>query len=93
MGPVLWRDDNSGGAAEIMDDAQRFDALKIPGHCLVCRSTLQRWCTPMVKMNFGEGFENPEKWIAKLKEAHGVEFMTWTATAFFGDARFKSPSG
>ena len=88
MGPVFWRDENKGGAAEILDDAARFDALKIPVTAWFVDRPYSDGAHRWSKMNFGKGFENPGQWIQQLKNDHGVEFMTWTATAFFGDARF-----
>jgi alpha-glucosidase (family GH31 glycosyl hydrolase) len=35
-------------------------------------------------MNFSANFANPCDWIAQVR-AQGLEFMTWTSSAFFGD--------
>ena len=88
MGPVLWRDDNAGGAAEILADAQGFDQLRIPATAWFVDRPYSDGAHQWSHMNFGQGFENPGEWIATLRHTHGVEFMTWTSTAFFGDARF-----
>ena len=88
MGPVLWRDENSGGAAEILEDAQKFDDLRIPATAWFVDRPYSDGAHKWSHMNFGKGFENPGQWIRELREKHNVEFMTWTATAFFGDARF-----
>jgi len=88
LGPVLWRDENKGGAEEILDDANRFDELAIPATAWMVDRPYSDGGHKWSKMNFGAGFEHPELWLKELRSKHGVEFITWTATAFFGDARF-----
>jgi len=88
LGPVLWRDQNDGGAAEILDDVRRFTELEIPMTAWFVDRPYSNGAHAWSEMDFNEQFAHPEAWIGKLNEEYGLEFMTWTSTAFFGDVRF-----
>ncbi|MBD5782469.1 glycoside hydrolase family 31 protein [Pelagicoccus sp. NFK12] len=85
VGPVGWRDQNDGGAAEILDDLQRFEDLRLPFTSWFVDRPYSDGANEWSLMNFNAKFAKPEEWISTIREDHGIEFMTWTATAFFGD--------
>jgi len=88
LGPVFWRDQNDGGKDEVLDDIIKMTELKIPlTACWVDRPYSDgnhKWS----KMNFSRKFSNPEKWIKSINEDWGLQFMTWVASATFGDRDF-----
>lgn len=88
LGPVPWRDQNNGGAAEILDDMRQFEKLQIPATAWFVDRPYSDGAHEWSEMNFSESFAKPEEWITEIREKHGMEFMTWSATAFFGDQRF-----
>ncbi|NQT27076.1 glycoside hydrolase family 31 protein [candidate division KSB1 bacterium] len=87
-GPIFWRDQNNGGANEILNDIREFTNLKIPlTACWVDRPYCDgghEWS----KMNFNEKFANPEAWIKEINETYGLEFMTWVGPMTFADPEF-----
>ena len=85
LGPVAWRDENTGGAAEILADVVRFDELRLPITAWMVDRPYSDGAHAWSHMNFNARFADPATWIRQLREDHGVEFLTWTATAFFGD--------
>lgn len=85
LGPMGWRDQNNGGAAEILNDVKKMRELKIPFTSWFVDRPYSDGAHAWSKMNFSSLFANPGKWIAELREKEGIEFMTWTATATFGD--------
>ncbi|MBK8188305.1 MAG: glycoside hydrolase family 31 protein [Cellvibrio sp.] len=85
LGPMGWRDQNNGGAKEILDDVKKMRELKIPFTSWFVDRPYADGAHAWSKMNFNSLFANPEQWIKQLREQEGVEFMTWTATATFGD--------
>ncbi|MCF3650418.1 TIM-barrel domain-containing protein [Synoicihabitans lomoniglobus] len=85
LGPIGWRDQNDGGAAEILDDIKRFADLRLPLTGWFVDRPYSDGAHAWSHMNFSAAFAEPEKWIREIREQHGLEFMTWTATAFFGD--------
>lgn len=89
IGPVAWRDQNDGGADEILADIQGFNKLQIPVTSWFVDRPYSEGAHAWSKMNFSEKFANPEVWIKQIREEYGIEFMTWTATTTFGDARFE----
>lgn len=84
-GPTIWRDENKGGKDEILDDVKKFTELKIPFTSLFVDRPYSDGNHSWSKMNFSSQFSSPEKWISKLKNDFNVEFMTWIASASFGD--------
>src|SRR5690606_34513016 len=84
LGPVGWRDQNSG-AAEILDDLEKMAALKMPFTAWFVDRPYSDGNHAWSKMNFSSAFAEPEKWINTIRQNHGLEFMTWVATATFGD--------
>ena len=88
LGPVAWRDQNDGGAAEILDDISRFADLRMPLTAWFVDRPYSDGAHAWSRMNFSEKFAEPEKWIPRIREEHGLEFMTWTATAMFGDTSY-----
>lgn len=93
LGPVGWRDQNDGGAAEIVSDIEKMNALKIPFTSWFVDRPYSDGAHAWSQMNFNKDFANPSTWIGKLRHDFGLEFMTWTATSTFGDARFEKHLG
>lgn len=86
LGPMGWRDQNNGGAAEIVDDVKKMRELKIPFTSWFVDRPYSDGANAWSKMNFSALFANPAQWINQLRNQEGVEFMTWTTPATFGDA-------
>ncbi|MBO9571411.1 MAG: glycoside hydrolase family 31 protein, partial [Chitinophagaceae bacterium] len=87
-GPIVWRDENKGGAPEIVDDAKQFLKLKIPLTGLMVDRPYSNGSNLWSKMDFNEQFKNPGKWIKQLKDSTGLYFLTWIAPATFSDTDF-----
>lgn len=88
LGPVGWRDQNDGGAAEIIEDVEKLSAMKIPFTSWFVDRPYSDGAHAWSKMNFSKAFAEPAKWIEILNSDFGLEFMTWTSPATFGDAVF-----
>ncbi|MBC7913197.1 MAG: hypothetical protein H7Y07_03650, partial [Pyrinomonadaceae bacterium] len=87
-GPIIWRDENNGGSAEILDDAKQFSNLKIPFTTLMVDRPYSNGGHQWSKMDFNSKFAKPEVWIKALKDTYGLEFITWIASATFTDKDF-----
>lgn len=87
LGPVGWRDQNDGGAAEILDDVKKLSDLEIPFTSWFVDRPYSDGAHAWSQMNFSKDFADPGKWIGQLREHYGLEFMTWTSPATFGDPR------
>lgn len=87
LGPVGWRDQNQG-ADEILADVEHMSKLHIPWTAWFVDRPYSDGTHGWSDLNFSEAFAQPEQWIAKLRDRYGLEFMTWTTTAFFGNTRF-----
>lgn len=87
MGPVMWRDQNKD-SIEILDDIEHMTALEIPVTAWFLDRPYSDGAHNWSQMNFSENFADPLVWISKIRDQYGIAFMTWTATAFFGDTRF-----
>ncbi|GGY84670.1 hypothetical protein GCM10011613_32090 [Cellvibrio zantedeschiae] len=85
LGPMGWRDQNNGGAPEILDDVKKMRELKIPFTSWFVDRPYSDGAHAWSKMNFNSLFANPAQWINQLRTQEGLEFMTWTATATFND--------
>ncbi|MEY4589568.1 MAG: hypothetical protein RL497_1644 [Pseudomonadota bacterium] len=88
LGPVGWRDQNNGGAAEIISDIKHLSDLKIPFTAWFVDRPYSEGNHAWSKMNFSPAFAEPQKWIGKIRSDFGLEFMTWVTPATFGDTRF-----
>ncbi len=88
LGPVGWRDHNES-AREILDDIEKMNSLRIPFTAWFVDRPYSDGVHAWSKMNFAEPFAEPGKWIEKIRNDYGLEFMTWVATSTFGDARFE----
>ncbi len=88
LGPIGWRDQNDGGAAEILDDVERMNALEIPFTGWFVDRPYSDGAHAWSVMNFNADFPDPSGFISQLNN-YGLEFMTWTSAATFGDARFE----
>jgi alpha-glucosidase (family GH31 glycosyl hydrolase) len=86
-GPIIWRDENKNGSAEILDDTKQFAALKIPLTGVMVDRPYSNGSLLWSKMDFSEKFSEPGKWIKALKNA-GLYFVTWIAPATYGDTAF-----
>lgn len=89
LGPIGWRDQNDGGAAEIVSDVERMTALQIPFTAWFVDRPYSDGAHAWSELNFNQAFANPGDWISRLRQKFGLEFMTWVATSTFGDARFE----
>ena len=88
LGPVGWRDQNDGGAPEILADIDRMTALEIPFTAWFVDRPYSDGTHAWSTMNFNADFANPGDWIGTIRDDYGLEFMTWVSPATFGDARF-----
>lgn len=88
LGPMGWRDQNDGGAAEILDDIGQFSERRMPFSAWWVDRPYSDGAHEWSRMNFNPKFAQPEVWIRRIREEFGLEFMTWSATATFGDQRF-----
>jgi alpha-glucosidase (family GH31 glycosyl hydrolase) len=88
MGPTGWRDQNNGGAAEILADVEHLSRLRIPFTSWWVDRPYSDGGHSWSKMNFGELFAKPEEWIETLRKQYGLELMTWIAPMTFGDHDF-----
>jgi alpha-glucosidase (family GH31 glycosyl hydrolase) len=87
-GPMVWRDENRGGSAEILDDAKKFSRLQIPLTSLMVDRPYSNGAHLWSKMDFGPTFSNPHTWIKTLDSVYGLNFITWIAPATFADKDF-----
>lgn len=87
LGPIVWRDQNDGGAREILSDVSKFGELKLPITGWFVDRPYADGNHAWSEMNFSKNFHNPDVWIKEIRD-QGIEFMTWTATSTFGDERF-----
>jgi alpha-D-xyloside xylohydrolase len=88
LGPVGWRDQNDGGAPEILADIEHMTALEIPFTAWFVDRPYSDGANAWSKMNFAPAFADPDAWIGKIRRDYGLEFMTRVSPATFGDARF-----
>ena len=89
LGPVAWRDQNNGGAAEILDDIARFGELRMPLTAWFVDRPYSDGAHAWSQMNFAAPFADPAAWIGRIRQEHGLEFMTWSTTGFFGETPFE----
>jgi alpha-glucosidase (family GH31 glycosyl hydrolase) len=88
LGPVGWRDQNDGGASEILDDVQMLSQLKMSFTSWFVDRPYSDGTHGWSEMNFSPIFADPSRWIGQLRDDYGLEFMTWTTPAFFGATPF-----
>lgn len=88
LGPVGWRDQNNGGAQEILDDVEKLSKMKIPFTSWFVDRPYSDGEHAWSQMNFNEQFAKPEDWIEILNTKYNLQFMTWVSPATFGDERF-----
>lgn len=94
VGPVIWRDDNSGtsggpgGSQDILNDLQKFTEMKIPLTATFVDRPYSNGNHEWSKMDFSEKFANPEEWISIINDKYGMEFMSWVGSLTFGDEDF-----
>jgi len=89
LGAIGWRDQNDGGADEIISDIQKMNELRIPFTAWFVDRPYSDGANEWSRMNFNSDFSNPEAWIGKIRDDYGLEFMTWSTPATFGDSRFE----
>ncbi len=87
-GPVIWRDDNKGGAPEILADIEKFTEMKIPVTAWWVDRPYSDGNHQWSKMNFNEKFKNPGEWIGTLNKKYNIQFLTWVGPCTFGDKDF-----
>jgi alpha-glucosidase (family GH31 glycosyl hydrolase) len=87
-GPVAWRDENKGGANEILDDIQQMTNLKIPFTAWFVDRPYSNGAEAWSKMDFNDKFANPKEWINTIRSKYNLRFMTWVAPATFADKDF-----
>ena len=90
LGPVGWRDQNDGGAKEIIDDIDRLSAMKMPFTSWFVDRPYSDGAHGWSEMNFSQKFSDPADWIGKIRSHYNMEFMTWTTPAFFGATPFNT---
>lgn len=88
LGPVGWRDQNNGGAEEILKDVEKLSAMQIPFTSWFVDRPYSDGAHAWSQMNFSPLFAQPKQWIHRLRTDFNLEFMTWVSTATFGDTRF-----
>lgn len=88
LGPVGWRDQNDGGAAEMLDDIAKMSDRQMPFTAWFVDRPYSDGTHGWSQMNFSPLFADPAKWINTMREQYGLEFMTWTTPAFFGATPF-----
>src|SRR5690606_32036034 len=87
------RDQNDGGADEILEDIERLTQMQMPFTSWLVDRPYSDGAHAWSEMNFSEDFANPEIWIGKIRDHYGLEFMTWTSPAFFGATPFNRHLG
>ncbi|WP_027328484.1 TIM-barrel domain-containing protein [Marinimicrobium agarilyticum] len=87
LGPVVWRDYNTG-KAEILSDLEHFSALRIPLTATFVDRPYSDGGHEWSKMNFTEAFADPEEWIGTINRDYGMEVMSWVGPMTFGDTDF-----
>lgn len=88
MGPMGWRDENRGGAPEIVEDVRHMTELHIPFTSWFVDRPYSDGANEWSKMNFNQKFANPGEWIKKLDHDFDLKFMTWIGPMTFGDTDF-----
>ena len=88
LGPIGWRDENKGGAVEILEDVRRMTELRIPFTAWWVDRPYCEGSNAWSKMNFGPQFANPGDWIARLAHDYDLKFMSWVGPMTFGDPDF-----
>lgn len=87
-GPIVWRDENRGGANEIQNDLKKFDSMNIPVTAIMVDRPYSNGNHGWSKMDFSSSFDQPQKWIANIRKRYGAEIITWIAPATFSDTNF-----
>lgn len=99
LGPILWRNQNEGGAAEVLADLDAFTQREVPVTAWWLdrpySSGTRGWSEMDVSDAFNGPFADAGEWIAQLGR-QGVRLMTWIAPLTFdpdGDfpATFQTP--
>ncbi|HTQ99168.1 MAG TPA: TIM-barrel domain-containing protein, partial [Candidatus Acidoferrum sp.] len=88
LGPMGWRDQNDGGAAELVADVEHLTQLHLPFTSWFVDRPYSDGAHEWSQMNFSAKFAEPATWIGRLRREFGLEFLSWTSPATFGDARF-----
>lgn len=88
LGPIGWRDENKGGAEEILADVQRLTDMAMPFTAWFVDRPYSDGAHAWSAMNFSESFKQPETWISRLDRDYHLKFMTWVSPATFGDQVF-----
>lgn len=88
LGPIGWRDQNDGGASELLNDIHKLSELKIPFTAWFVDRPYSNGTHGWSDMDFSPIFAQPAQWIEQLRQHYGLEFMTWTTPAFFGATPF-----
>ncbi|MEQ5807792.1 glycoside hydrolase family 31 protein [Alteromonas sp. NFXS44] len=84
LGPIGWRDQNDGGAAEVLDDIEKLTSLRMAFTSWFIDRPYSDGVHGWSDMNFSPIFKDPESWINEINEHFNLEFMTWTTPAYFG---------
>ena len=87
-GPIFWRDQNNGGKDEILNDLKNFTDLKIPLTVCFVDRPYSNGANEWSKMDFSNKFSDPDKWIKKINDEYGMQFMTWIGPMTFSDKDF-----
>lgn len=87
LGPVGWRDENSG-AAQVLEDVRHLSEMHIPFTAWWIDRPYSDGANAWSKMNFNAKFVDPGKWVATLARDYDLKLMTWIAPMTFGDHDF-----
>ena len=87
-GPVFWRDAHLNGSEDLLSDAQKFDALRMPYTAMFIDRPYSDGAHRWASMNFNQKFSDPHRWIAELNQQHNVKIMTWIAPMTFAETKF-----
>lgn len=88
LGPIGWRDENKGGAAEVLEDVRHMTELQIPFTAWWVDRPYSDGKHSWSKMNFNQKFVRPKEWIGRLEQEYDLKLLTWVAPLTFGDADF-----
>lgn len=88
LGPIGWRDENKGGAAEVLEDVRHMTELRIPFTAWWVDRPYSDGKHNWSKMNFNAKFDRPKEWIGRLEQEYHLNLMTWVAPLTFGDLDF-----
>jgi alpha-glucosidase (family GH31 glycosyl hydrolase) len=88
LGPTGWRDNDLGGAPNVVEDVRHLSELHIPFTSWWVDRPYSNGSEDWSKMDFSPIFANPAGWIGRLKDTYGLHVMTWVGPLMFKDRDF-----